>query len=138
MSAITIHDILAQFAANALWKGCSTLQEIISKAPVTDLLPGGQFPTRWQEWLANEKLAPRVLARVSSFTDVARAVQAGHAAAVLPEMAAVDFDPKKFKWEKIDALKPRTMVLIANTRSLDRSGIPASAAEHLAEQMKVK
>jgi DNA-binding transcriptional LysR family regulator len=127
----------ALFAANALWKGCSTVQEIIRKAPVTDLLPGGQFPARWQEWLAKEKLAPRVLARVSSFTDVARAVQAGHAAAVLPEMAAVDFDPKKFKWEKIDALKPRTMVLIANARSLERIGVPTSAAEQLAEQMKV-
>jgi DNA-binding transcriptional LysR family regulator len=101
------------------------------------LLPGGQFPTRWQEWLTKEKLAPRVFARVSSFTDVARAVQAGHAAAVLPDMAAVDFDPKRFKHEKIDALKSRTLVLIANGRSLERSGIARGVAERLAELIRV-
>jgi hypothetical protein len=41
-----------------------------------------------------------VLARVCSFTDRARVVQAGQAAAVLPVRIAVDFDPKKFKWEE--------------------------------------
>jgi DNA-binding transcriptional LysR family regulator len=128
----------ALFAANALWKGRATAMEVLQKAPVAELLPGGQFPTRWQEWLANEKLVPRVLARVSSFTDVARAVQAGHAAAVLPEMAAVDFDPKKFKWAKIENLKPRMLVLIANARSLDRSGLASGVAESLAEVCRVR
>jgi DNA-binding transcriptional LysR family regulator len=127
----------ALFATNALWKGRASAKEVLQKAPVAELLPSGQFPTRWREWLAKEKLAPRVLARVSSFTDVARAVQAGHAAAVLPEMAAVDFDPKKFKWEKIDGLRSRTLVLIANDRSLDRIGIPNSTVELLAQQVKV-
>lgn len=127
----------ALFAANAFWKGCATAEDVIGKAPVADLLPGGQFPTRWQEWLTKEKLRPRVLARVSSFTDLARAVQAGHAAAVLPEMAAVDFDPKKFKHEKIDALKPRMLVLIANARSLDRSGIAKGVETRLSEVLKV-
>jgi len=128
----------ALFAANALWKGRATAMEVLQNAPVADLLPGGQFPTRWQEWLAKETLVPRVLARVSSFTDVARAVQAGHVAAVLPEMAAVDFDPKKFKWETIAALKPRTMVLIANARSLDRSGIPSGVEARLSEVLNVE
>jgi hypothetical protein len=74
---------------------------------------------------------------ISSFTDLARAVQAGHAAAVLPEMAAVDFDPKKFKHEKIDALKPRMLVLIANARSLDRSGIGSGVEARLSEVLTV-
>jgi DNA-binding transcriptional LysR family regulator len=128
----------ALFAANPLWKGCSTLDEVICKAPVADLLPGGQFPTRWQEWLTKEKLRPRVVAHVSSFTDLARVVQAGHAAAVLPKIAAVDLDPKKFKHEKIEALKPRKLVLIANARSLERSGIAAGVADSLADILKLR
>jgi hypothetical protein len=113
------------------------VEDVILEAPVADLLPGGQFPTRWQEWLAKEKLRPRVLARVSSFTDLARVVQVGHAAAVLPKMAAVDFDPKRFKHEKIDALKSRMLVLIANARSLDRSGIAREVEARLIEALRV-
>jgi hypothetical protein len=90
-----------------------------------------------QEWLAKENLRPHVVARVSSFTDVTRAVQAGHVAAVLPDLAAVDFDPKKFKWEEIAAFEPRTLVLIANTRSLERSGIIEGVAEKLAALLKL-
>jgi hypothetical protein len=53
-----------------------------------------------------------VFARVSSFTDLARVVQAGHAAAVLPDLAAVDFDTKRFTHEPIDDLKPRSLAKI--------------------------
>jgi DNA-binding transcriptional LysR family regulator len=127
----------AVFAANAHWKGSATVEDIIRNAPVADLLPGGQFASRWQEWLTKKKLRPRVLARVSSFTDLARVVQAGHAAAVLPEMAAVNFDSKRFKHEKIDSLKARALVLIANARSLDRSGIARGVEVKLSEMLKV-
>jgi DNA-binding transcriptional LysR family regulator len=123
----------AVFAANAFWKGSSSAQDLLSKVPVAELLPGGQFTTRWQEWLMEKKLRPRVMARVSSFTDLARVVRAGHAAAVLPEMATVDFDPKQFKHAKIDALKQRTLVLIANTRSLDRVGVARGVESRLSE-----
>jgi LysR family nitrogen assimilation transcriptional regulator len=125
----------ALFAASALWRGCATAEDVIRKSPVADLLAGGQFSTRWQEWLSKEKLRPRVLARVSSFTDLARVVQAGQAAAVLPDMAAVDFDPKKFEHRPIASLKSRTLVLIANVRSLDRSGIVQGVAERVAERL---
>jgi hypothetical protein len=111
------------FAANAFWKGNSSVEDVIQKAPVAELQSGGQFTERRQQWLASKRLAPQVFARVLSFTDLARVVQAGHSAAVLPVLAAVDFDSKKFKHEKIGALKPCTLVLIANARSLDRSGI---------------
>jgi len=127
----------AMFAANALWKGCATVQDLIRKAPLADLLPGGQFSTRWQECLTKEKIHPQVLARVSSFTDLARVVQAGHAAAVLPDIAAVDFDPKRFKYEKISAMKPRMLVLIANARSLDRSGIAHGVEARLSEVLRM-
>lgn len=64
-------------------------------------------------------------------------VRAGHASAVLPELAAVDFDPGKFKSEKIAGLKPRPLVLIANARSLDRSGIARGVEVRLCELFKV-
>jgi DNA-binding transcriptional LysR family regulator len=127
----------ALFATNALWKTRAEAPDVLRNQPVADLLPGGQFSTRWQEWLAKEKIQPRILARVSSFTDVARVVQAGHAAAVLPEIAAVDFDPKNFKSERIGGLKPRTLALIANSRSLDRSGIPRGVVAGLSEVLSV-
>lgn len=123
----------AVFAHNALWKGCSSATDLVGKAPVAELLPGGQFVQRWQQWLSQAKLHPQVVARVSSFTDLARAVKQGHAAAVLPDMAAVDFDPKKIRHEKISTLKPRTLALISNTRSLGREGIRDGAVEDIIE-----
>jgi hypothetical protein len=48
-------------------------------------------------------------------------------------MAAVDFEPKRFKHKTIDTLKPRMLVLIANARSLDRSGIARGVETRLSE-----
>jgi DNA-binding transcriptional LysR family regulator len=122
----------AMFAANALWRGCATAEDIIHKRPVAELQSGGQFAERWQQWLAERGLNPQVFARVTSFTDLARIVRAGHAAAMLPDLATVDFEPRRFKHQAVAALKPRMLVLIANTRSLDRSGIDQQAARSLA------
>lgn len=127
----------AVFAPNSLCKGYASAEDIVRKAPVAELLPGGQFATRWQEWLEKESLRPLVTARVSSFTDLARVVRAGHAAAVLPEMAAVDFESGKFKQERIPALKPRMLVLIANARSLDRAGIARGVERNLGQVLNV-
>jgi hypothetical protein len=62
-------------------------------------------------------------------------VQAGHAAAVLPDLAAVDFDSKRFTHEPIQGLKPRTLVRIANARNLDWLGCAAGIVEKLAERL---
>ncbi|MGD9417369.1 MAG: LysR family transcriptional regulator [Verrucomicrobiota bacterium JB025] len=123
----------AVFAANRFWKGCSSPEELVRNAPVAELKSGGQFSDRWQEWLTAKHLAPQVFARVSSFSDLARIVQAGQAAAVLPDLAAVDFEPKRIKHQPIATLKNRPMVLIANARSLDRSGMAPSIGKKLAE-----
>jgi DNA-binding transcriptional LysR family regulator len=122
----------AVFGASPLWQGCASAKELLDKAPVAELLPGGQFIDRWQHWLAMEKVRPQVVARVPSFTDLARVVQAGHAVAALPAMAAADFDPKQFKHANIAALKPRQLVMIANPRSLDRAGIAPGVEARLA------
>lgn len=125
------------FAANTLWKGCASAEELIRKSPVAELKTGGQFSERWQEWLKAKSLNLTVFARVSSFTDLTRIVQTGQAAAMLPDLAAVDLEPKKFRHEAITALKPRTLVLIANARSLDRSGIAPKVAPKMAEIFRV-
>lgn len=123
----------ALFAANSLWRGCASAEDIIRKAPVADPLAGGQFSTIWQEWLSKEELWPRLVARVSSFTDLARFVHAGQVAAVLPDRAAVEFDPKRFRPKKIEALKPRMLALIANARSLEWSGNTRGFAPKMAD-----
>lgn len=127
----------ALFAANGLWKGRSTVNEVLSNAPVGELLPGGQFAERWQQWLSNERVTPHVFVRVSSFIDLAKIVKTGDAAAVLPEFAAVDFDPKCYAHQPIPALRYRMLVLIANSRSVDRSGIAPGAVTKMAELLKL-
>jgi DNA-binding transcriptional LysR family regulator len=127
----------ALFAANALWKGRSSAVELVQNAPTAELLPGGQFTERWHAWLAKERLAAKVFARVSSFTELTKIVQTGQAAAVLPDLAAVDFDPKRYAHLPLSALRKLTLVLIANARSLERSGIASGAAEKLAGLLKL-
>jgi DNA-binding transcriptional LysR family regulator len=122
----------ALFAAESLWAGRSAVAEMIPSVPLAELLPGGQFAERWHAWLAKERLLANVFARVSSFRELTKIVQAGGSAAVLPDLAAVDFDLRKFRHLPVAGLKPRTLVLIANARSLDRSGIAPGAAENLA------
>lgn len=123
----------ALFATKALCKGYSTVEELLQNIPVAELQSGGQFAERWQQLLTTKRLTPYVFARVSSFTDLARIVHTGHAAAILPELATVDFEPKRFECRPVAALKPRTLVLISNARSLDRSGVEPGIAMKLAE-----
>jgi DNA-binding transcriptional LysR family regulator len=123
----------ALFATNALWKGRSSVVELVQNAPIAELLLGGQFAERWHSWLTKERLVTKVFARVSSFTELTKIAQTGQAAAVLPDLARVDFDPKRYAHHSIPALRNRTLVLIANTRSLERSGIAPGAAKKLAE-----
>ncbi len=92
---------------------------------------GGIDVGHWHSWLAKERLVTKVFARVSSFTELTKIAQTGQAAAVLPDLARVDFDPKRFAHHSIPALRNRT--LVPNTRSLERSGIVPGAAKKLAE-----
>ncbi|RYD21669.1 MAG: LysR family transcriptional regulator [Verrucomicrobiaceae bacterium] len=125
------------FAANSLWKKHSDVRDLLRHAPVAELLPGGQLTNRWHHWLEKESLSPKVLARVSSFLDLTRIVQSGQAAAALPDLAAVDFDPRRVTRQPITSLRKRTIVLLAHERGLDRSGIPRAAAEKLAATLKL-
>lgn len=127
----------ALFADSAYWKNRSSPEQLIQNAPVAELLPGGQFTERWHAWLTKEGLVPKVFARVSSFIELAKIVQAGHAAAVLPDMAKVDFETKRYAHVSIPTLRKRTLVLIANERSLERSGIERGAQARLSEVLKL-
>ena len=93
------------FATKALWKGRASIGELVQNVTVAELLPGGQFTERWHAWLAKERLVTQVFARVSSFTELTKIVQTGHAAAVLPDLATVDFDPKRYVHHSIPALR---------------------------------
>ena len=124
-------------AANGFWKGGGSATDVLRQVPVVELLSDGHFSEAWREWLIREKITPRIVARVSSFTVAARVVQAGHAAAMLPEIAAVDFNPKQFRHAQIDGLKPRSLVLIANTRNLERAGLPGGVETRLAGILRV-
>ncbi len=123
----------ALFVPKALAKKQKSLQGIIATIPIVDLLPGGQFTERWHEWLEKQQLRPRIMARVSSFTDAAKIVLAGHAAAVLPDLATVEFDAKKFDYYPLPAMKSRFLALIANARSMDRAGLTTDAPAKLAK-----
>ena len=124
------------FVPKALAKMRQSLQDIISTIPIVEILPGGQFTERWHVWLDQQQLRPRIIARVSSFTDAAKIVHAGHSAAVLPDLATVEFDAKKFDYHPLPALKKRSLVLISNARSMDRVGLSTSAAESMAKLLR--
>ena len=102
------------------------------------MLPGGQFSTHCNEWRERKGLHPQIAARVASFTDLARVVRAAHAAAVLPDIAAVDFDPKQIRHERIPELKTRRFVLIANARNLDRVGRLPNCGKLLSERLMLE
>ena len=106
---------------------------MLRKAPVAYLLPGAVPNALARVGRQGGTAAGGRQGDVTSFTDLARVVQTGHTAAVLPEMAAVDFDPKRFEHRPIAALKSDTLALIANLRSLDRSGIAPGVETKLAD-----
>lgn len=122
----------ALFGAKTLLRGCKSVEQAFQKCPVAELLPSGQFTERFHQWLESKQLTPQIFARVSSFTNLSRIVQTGEAAAVLPDLAAIDLVPKQFIRWPVAAIPPRKMVLIANSRSLDRSGIASGIAPTLA------
>lgn len=126
------------FGASALCKGLKSLAEVIENVPMVELYPGGQFSMRWQEWLWNAELRPRVLAKTTSFTELAKMVRTGQAAAVLPDLAREELAPPKFHRHPVPKLKDRDLVLIANSRSLERSGLPVSCGDGLRSVLEWK
>lgn len=126
------------FAAKSFWRGRNTAAEVAGAAPMADLLPGGQFSRDLQDWVNREGLRPHVIAKVSSFTDLARIVRCHQAAAVLPELAEEEFDPKAIRHEPIPGLKPRSFALVANSRSLERSGIDKNAVERASGVLRLR
>lgn len=126
------------FAHKAAWKKGAGVSDMIATHPMADLLPGGQFHERWLEWISSQGLRPKVMARVSSFTQAARLVNHAGLAAVLPENAVVEFDAARIHSAPMPWSNQRQMVLIANARSLDRVGLRADASPALARVMAWK
>jgi len=122
----------ALFAPKAAWKGGSGIESVFSKHSFGELLPGGQFSGSYSGLLAAKAWSPRVVTRVGSFQQLARLVREEGLAAVLPRIAAVEFDPAKIKSEALPWGHERPLVLLANARSIDRAGIRPGAMEALA------
>jgi len=127
----------ALFAPKSVWKAGVTVEDVLRSVAVGELLPGGQYSNRWREWLEEAKIKPRVAVRMPSFVHLARMTRETGLAAVLPEIAAVDFDPKKIVGKLMPWKHDRQIVLIANPRSLDRSGIRPDAVERLADAVRL-
>ena len=127
----------ALFGPTSIWKAGVTVEDVLRSVAVGELLPGGQYSTLWREWLEEAKIKPQVVVRMPSFVHLARMTRETGLAAVLPEIAEVDFDPKKIVGKPMPWKNDRQIVLIANPRSLDRSGIRPGAAEKLAEALRL-
>jgi DNA-binding transcriptional LysR family regulator len=121
------------FAPKAAWKGGRGIDDVFALHPFGELLPGGQFNERYRELLAARKWAPRVIARVGSFLQLARLVRLEGVAAVLPRTAEVEFDPAKVQGMPLPWTHERPMVLLANPRSLDRAGMRPEVAAALSK-----
>lgn len=128
----------ALFAPKAAWQRGAGVIEIIGKHPMVELPSGGHFHGQWSSWLAKNALRPNVVARAASFTQLARLLRHAGLAAVLPENASVEFDPGKFPSLPVPWSHRRQMVLLANTRSLDRAGVREQAAPALAKVLAWK
>ena len=127
----------ALFAPKTVWKAGVTVEDVLRTVAVGELLPGGQYSDRWREWLAEKQITPQVAVRMPSFVHLARMTRETGVAAVLPEIARVDFDEKKIVGKPVPWKNERRIVLIANARSLDRTGIRPGAVAKLEEVLEL-
>lgn len=121
----------AVFAPAAMWRPGVSPERLLETAEMGGLLPGGEFQERLLEWFALQGTTPRIIARMPSFLQLASLMRVSGLPGVLPEIAAVEFNPRKFEARRPRWNLSRELVLVANRRSLDRSGIPATAVKQL-------
>ena len=60
--------------------------------PFVDLVPGGRFSREFRQWLDEQEIAPKVIARATSFLASASFVTSGQAVAVLPDLAQSEME----------------------------------------------
>jgi len=123
----------ALFAPKAAWRSGAGIAGVFAGHDFGELLPGGQFHERYRDLLAQQKWAPRVVARAGSFLQLAKLVRGAGVAAVLPVTAAVEFDPAKVLSKPLPWKHERSMMLVANSRNLERVGIRPGSASALAK-----
>lgn len=123
----------AFFAPPALWRSGATVESILRTEEMAGLFLGRQFHTKLEGWLAEKNITPNIVARMGSFVQLARLAKLSGLPCVLPVIAAVDFDARRMLGRALPWQYERDLVLIANQRSLDRSGIRPSASDGLRE-----
>ena len=123
----------AFFAPPGLWRSGATVESILRTQEIAGLFPGRQFHSKLEGWLEEQNFTPNIVARLGSFVQLARLAKLSGLPCVLPVIAAVDFDPRRMVGMALPWKHEREVVLIANQRSLDRSGIPPAASTGLRE-----
>ncbi|MCU0796501.1 MAG: LysR family transcriptional regulator [Akkermansiaceae bacterium] len=123
----------ALFAPKAAWRSGAGIASVFARHDFGELLPGGQFHDRYRDLLVQQKWSPRVIARAGSFLQLAKLVRTEGVAAVLPATAAVEFDAAKLRSQPLPWKHERSMMLVANSRNLERLGIRPGSASALAK-----
>jgi len=121
----------AVFAPLDVWRSTAGPEDLLHRLEIGGLLPGGEFQEKLAEWFNGNGITPRTVARLPSFLQLARLTRISGLPAVLPEIAAAEFDPRKVIGKRPNWKLGRDLVLVANNRALSRSGIPASSAAEL-------
>ena len=109
---------------------------LLATLPVVMLLPGGRFQSALDEWLAGQEIHPQVVARVSSFLAAAAIVNAGHAAAVLPDLATTGLQGQSVTMKSLPWDHRRELGMIWNNRGLERAGFGMREVKGLAGALR--
>ena len=106
------------FVPAQMFPGTKLSAKALAKLPLATLEGTGQFRQELDRLFARQKLAPNIQLELSSFPLVARAVQMGGCAAILPRNAAAELEQSEAVELKLDVLRPlnRGIVLAWNPR----------------------
>lgn len=112
----------ALFVPNRIARGldAASLRKRLPDIPIATSV-GGQFREELESLSVKAKWKLRIEVSCSSFTQAARAVHAGACAAVLPDIAASDFDAERVAQFSLPFLKPyaRKLALAWNPRLIE-------------------
>ncbi len=115
------------FAPAAVWRINDSPEKVLRTLEMGGLLPGGEFQEKLEEWYSEQGIIPRIVARMPSFLQVARLTRISGLPAILPDIASVEFDPRRIIGRRPRWKLGRELVLIANRRAIERSGLPDRA-----------
>ena len=94
-----------------------TVKEVIATIPLTTIAGEGRFRASLQKQALKNKLPLRFSLCCSTFPQAARALRSERYAAILPTIAADEFDVDRFATVPVPFLEPREICLVWSPRS---------------------